>query len=524
VRSRKPGPTSGQHRKHAAQRLSFSAEPFPEWPQELRARWQENCPADWHPGTASEYRRAFGRFRAWTASREIGAEPCPESINAYLATVDAQAPAMLADELYLLQGALAVLYPSDDRAWLLTRRRRLLDRTLSSRKHRISAPGRSLPFEVWPIADQERWRQGLKTPGSMGSRLERYRRRRAAHAGSRVPSRSANGHRSSERRCKPPHRWSAPSIRSARYAYGAYLKVMQQLHSADPAVTARSVAEWVETMVGRLTPLSLANRVHDLHAAMRILHPEIDWHWLRHDAALLSDGAATTRDKLQHIADVQAVRKAAVALMRQAERAARTPVAALAFQDGIIMLLLSYRPVRRRNLVETRIGRNLVFDPTFHSGHLVYDQTKTGTPYDVPLPAVLLPWARKFIEIYRPLLVGPRSEDFAWLSRRGTPLSGPQLCRRIAGATEEELGRRITPHLFRDCLATTVSELAPERIEDAARLLGHDVPRLRKGHTPRLAAIEVYRLRAGTTAAARRLSELQNCYRVQPRPRARSAG
>jgi len=109
----------------------------------------------------------------------------------------------------------------------------------------------------------------------------------------------------------------------------------------------------------------------------------------------------------------------------------------------------------------------------------------------------------------------------AWLSRNGTPLSGDQLCRRIARASEQELGKRITPHLFRDCLATTVSETAPERTEDAARLLGHREASGKARPFRRTPAIETYRQVSGTTAAGRKLAALQEHYRVRPRPRRR---
>jgi integrase/recombinase XerC len=207
--------------------------------------------------------------------------------------------------------------------------------------------------------------------------------------------------------------------------------------------------------------------------------------------------------------------------MARAEQAPRTIRNALRFQDGFLLLLLSYRPVRCRNFAATRLGIELAFDPNFKSGRLCYADTKNGDRYDAPLPERLLPWARKLVTLFRPLLADPEAGDAAWLSRRGTLLSEGQLRRRIARATEEELGKRITPHLFRDCLATTVSERAPERIEDAARLLGHRTPAGKGRSHTRTPAIETYRQVSGSTAAGRKLAAVQDLYRVRPRLRRR---
>jgi integrase/recombinase XerC len=321
-------------------------------------------------------------------------------------------------------------------------------------------------------------------------------------------------------RRKPPQHWSAASIRSARYAYGAFLKAMRDV-GWNAAVTPVSVAIWVDGMLHRMTALSLGNRVRDLHAAMLVLHPERDWRWLQTDAGLLLEDARPTREKMPHIARVDDIRKAAIRRMARAEQAPRTIRNVLRFQDGFLLLLLSYRPVRCRNLTATRLGIELVFDPVFKTGRLCYADTKNGDRYDAPLPESLLPWARKLVTLFRPLLAGPEAGDAAWLSRHGTTLSEGQLRRRIARATEEELGKRITPHLFRDCLATTVSERAPERIDDAARLLGHRTPSGKGRSHTRTPAIETYRQVSGSTAAGRKLAAVQELYRVRPRLRRR---
>jgi hypothetical protein len=309
---------------------------------------------------------------------------------------------------------------------------------------------------------------------------------------------------------KPPHCWSKALLASAEYAYGSFLKIMQNLGRADAGVTPETVALWVDAIRGRITTFSAGNRVHDLGFALRILKPLEDWSWLSRDAELLHEAGSPTHNKLAEIVDIPEIRNAAIHRLRRVERLPKTVKAALEFQDGIIILLLSYRPVRRRNLAETRLGINLIVDANVTFGTLVYERTKAGHRYEAELPLRLLPWLKLFLEVYRPLLAGDGSGSAAWLSTAGTPLSAKRIWRRIRRATEQELGKPITLHRFRDCLASTVSEIAPECIEDAAQLLGHRPfrrgRRPERRHTP---AIEIYRQRSGTAAAARRLADIE---------------
>jgi integrase/recombinase XerD len=317
-------------------------------------------------------------------------------------------------------------------------------------------------------------------------------------------------------RSKAPHLWSAATIRSAQQAYGSFLKYVSD-HWSSNDVTPEAVALWAEDMLSRMTALSAGNRVRDLWYALRLMYPERDWRWLGEDAASLLSEATPTREKQSSMADVKEIRRAAISRMRRAETRPKTSTTALEFQDGFIMLLLAYRPIRRRNLAETRLGVNLIVDDAFNSGRLIYEKTKSGRYYDVVLPEVVLHWLRRLVEVYRPILIGPRTTDEAWLSRQGTPLSADQLRRRICKATERELGKRISLHRFRDCLATTVSEIAPEHIEDAARVLGHrDMPAHRQRTPQRLPAIEFYRQVSGSTHAAGKLADILQQYRVSP--------
>jgi integrase/recombinase XerC len=377
----------------------------------------------------------------------------------------------------------------------------------------------SLPFPDWPEDDREQWERGFAPPNSANTRLERYTERRRQFGRDQSEADAGPGKR--KPLAKAPYQWSAATVRSARYAYGSFLRAMIDL-GRDRTVTPEAVADWVEGMLPRMSLRSVANRTRDLWYAMRALRPNQDWRWLWEDAETLCGEAGPVRDKLSKIADIRDIRRAAIGRMRRAEAKPKTTATALEFQDGFVMLLLSYRPVRRRNLAETRLRVNLMFDEGFCSGRLFYERTKAGDRYEAVLPDKVLRWLRRLVEVYRPILAGPGITDEAWISREGGPLSGSQLQRRIRRATQEELGKSISLHLFRDCLATTVSEIAPERIEDAARILGHRQARNTARKYRHQPAIEFYRQISGTTVAGRKLAALQEPYRIR-RPKQRHA-
>lgn len=500
--------------------LGFAPLPFTEWLPETQHLWQAQVPPDWPRQKQLSYRGAYGRFLGYCAHRGRAVDHERATIEACLAHLATRLPETGRAHTRALQLALAILYPAGDWSWLGDRIRALRPRppkAVRRKPHRML----SLALEEWPPADQERWRRAL-TPPAAANRLEQLRQRqRDSQACTADPSGGARPRGRLGR--KPPHCWSKALLASAEYAYGSFLRTMQDLGRADAEVTPETVALWVESMRPRMTTFSAGNRVHDLGFALRVLRRREDWSWIRRDAELLHNAGDPAHDKLAEIVDIREIRKAAIDRLHRAQHEPRTIKAALEFQDGLIVLLLSYRPVRRRNLAETRLGVNLVVDGLGTSGTLFYERTKVGHRYDVELPQKLLPWLNTFLAVYRPLLAGDRPTDAAWLSRAGTPLTAKRIWRRIRRATEQELGKPLTLHRFRDCLANTVSEIAPEHIEDAARLLGHRSRRGRPGRRRHTPAIEIYRLRSGTTAAARALAAIEEHHRRPSRAR-RSKG
>ena len=159
---------------------------------------------------------------------------------------------------------------------------------------------------------------------------------------------------------------------------------------------------------------------------------------------------------------------------------------AVSYRDGLLIAFLAYRPVRRKNLAMMRLGRHLM--RAGGSWRIVFaaEETKTHVPYEAVLPAALGPRLERYLDVYRPVLLGggqPHGNpdappnhpglDAVWVSGDGVQLSYEAVAFQIVFRTRREFGRSLSPHLFRDCAATAVAIDNPKHIGDASLVLGH---------------------------------------------------
>jgi integrase/recombinase XerD len=145
---------------------------------------------------------------------------------------------------------------------------------------------------------------------------------------------------------------------------------------------------------------------------------------------------------------------------------------AVLFRNGLMIALLAARPIRLGNLSAMRIGINLRHEGGLYWLHFSGTETKTGRPIHLPVPRMLTPFLREYLENIRPVLRGA-NHDHLWASIRGKPLSYLAVYSRVAVTTFEAFGGRISPHKFRHAAATSQAIHDPTRVIDAQKLLGH---------------------------------------------------
>jgi len=303
---------------------------------------------------------------------------------------------------------------------------------------------RALPLAEWPTVDRELWNAALR-PGDLledgGSRAD--------HA----PS-------SNQKVVKGYSCWlgwlahgglldveEPPASRISPARVGAYLELLQESNSTG----------------------SIINRLEDLYTAARIMEPDRNWSWIRAIVARLNARHIPTSRKRDRIVRTGELFDLGRDLMRRSGSRPAGRKAAVLYRDGLMISVLSVRSLRLKNLLGLELPRSFVRRVG----------TKTRELIEMPLPEELTSAIDAYLGDHRPVLCGRRGrwaspvDGALWVSADGSPMRDRSAHQRITEHTRAAFGHPINPHLFRDCVATSVAEDDPNHFGVAARLLGH---------------------------------------------------
>jgi integrase len=145
-------------------------------------------------------------------------------------------------------------------------------------------------------------------------------------------------------------------------------------------------------------------------------------------------------------------------------------------QVAMAIEILTVFPIRRKNLVEMRIDRNLV---PVGSGkcrrlHLYFarKEVKNETEIERELPPETAAMLDRYLNEVRPLLQ-PGQSPYLFVGRGGSHKSAYLLSKQIADLTAAELGVRLTAHQFRHIAGYLCLKSNPGSHEVVRQLLGH---------------------------------------------------
>ncbi len=151
---------------------------------------------------------------------------------------------------------------------------------------------------------------------------------------------------------------------------------------------------------------------------------------------------------------------------------------ALAAQTALVVELLLFVPIRRRNLVSLNLNRHVRYQFDGRQKmifiHIPADEVKNHVPLDFELPIETVELWEAYLERYRPrLLVGP---DAGWLFPGGRPgehKAAEQMGRNVSAFLRREIGLEFNLHLFRHTAAKLFLEEHPGNYEGLRRTLAH---------------------------------------------------
>ena len=310
----------------------------------------------------------------------------------------------------------------------------------------------AMPLEQWPQADQHRWQKArAAAPGLFGE------------AG-------------------PAAGWRDATCKGALRAYGTWLAWLERRGgklTGPDSVTPDALRELIDEHQDRWSGQTLASFITRLALFLRAVEPQRDVRWLMKLGLRCRRDARPIRHKAGRMVDADVLLALGQRLMLDGSLPDPPTVArAVDFRDGLMIALLAARPIRRANLAALRLGESLVKDERGYVLRFEPSQTKTRRPIEARLPDYLTRLVDLYLSLVRPFLLvrkgrSPDEERAVWITRLGRPMAELQISHRVGDITERHLGRRVNPHLFRDCVATTVAIRDPTHVGIAKDLLGH---------------------------------------------------
>jgi integrase len=219
-------------------------------------------------------------------------------------------------------------------------------------------------------------------------------------------------------------------------------------------------------------------RLQSLYEVAAVMDSGRDWRWIRRIASQIRARHVPSekRSRLVDTADLLALGQK---LMNSAPAERTKRFCAITFRDGLIIALLAARPLRLRNLAGLELERTLARRGETWCIAIPPEETKTGQIIELSWPEVLIAPLSRYLNEHRPVLCKVQGRwarpigQKLWVSGRGSPMMEAALYSAIVKRTLMNLGRRINPHLFRDCAATSIAIADPAHVRIASQLLGH---------------------------------------------------
>lgn len=317
----------------------------------------------------------------------------------------------------------------------------------------MTAP-RVLPLESWPEADRRMW-DGLVAQGGL---LDE------AGALSHVRETTRQG------------------------LLMRYRQWLGWLEDVDPTAltelpevraTAERLGRWVESL-SHTAPVSRLSTVDGVLRVLTAAAPNQDWsrpNRLRMVLRRMARHAQSDR-KVGRVLSSAVLLEAGLRHAGVGADAAPTPLeAAIRCRDGAMIATLAAMPMRRRAFADLEVGRSLEVTENELHVHLSPDMTKNGRPWSAAVPEAVAPVLLRYLQEARPMLLahprGAGASDALWITDTGVPFRAGYLADRIMRVTKALLGVPVSPHLFRDAAATTLSRASPEDARLIRPLLAH---------------------------------------------------
>lgn len=319
---------------------------------------------------------------------------------------------------------------------------------------------RSLPLDLWPEADRDAWMAACQPParlkpgGRAGHLRPVTRDDYAAHYGNLLGFLDRSG-------------------------------LLERNERAAANVTLEKVGAYIDELKGRVASTTLHGSISKLRRTAQYMAPARDFTWLAEidmDLALV----ARPRSKFGRFVMTEALVEAGLTLICEAEDCPSMTNLARAYQvrNGLMVALLAFCPIRRKNFAALEIGRSFVRIRGKWWIVLTASETKEKRADERPIDQLLTPAIDRYLDQYRAVLARSHKPPPAlWLSAQdGSPITDKQVADVIRMTTLSTVGVAVSPHLFRTSGASTVAVHGGKNPYFASALLHHAHPSVTNLH------------------------------------------
>ncbi|MEQ8694526.1 MAG: site-specific integrase [Gammaproteobacteria bacterium] len=314
----------------------------------------------------------------------------------------------------------------------------------------MTSPRTCWPVEDWPEADQKAWGYAI-TPAALFE----------------------DGGTASH--------WKPNTQRTVAKAYGRWLCFLKGQgwlgtdSRPENRITKDRVKVYWECLSTQVAPVTAAGRITDLGEAARVMAPETDWNWLKTVARKLVSRARPSRDKGMTTLPVKHLFELGIELMKRAETypGKQGVRCAARYRTGLMITLLCASGLRRANFTELELSHSFVKQGDRYRIELSDAETKGKRAHGLRLPVQLSPLIDRYLDHWRPILLGDSNSCRLWVTWLGDDLTEAGFYGELSKITLKELGIRLSPHMFRDAIATSVALDDPEHIRMLKPILQH---------------------------------------------------
>lgn len=281
--------------------------------------------------------------------------------------------------------------------------------------------------------------------------------------------------------------WRPATIQNIGYHYGTFLWWLRRRDGLDPAAapldraSVSNVRDFVADYGVGHAKSSTAAIVGAIADVVRATSPGSNTRWiytiarrLKRQARPLKPDALRKRPVIDLIELGDMLKQRGLARLDEDPRAG-----AIDYRDGLMVVLETSLPLRRRNFCGLRLGHTLISESLAYRIQIPGPQMKNGEEFIGVYPEYLTSEIDFYLDRIRPILrwkLTDEDEGWLWLGRWGEPLQGDSISNRVRELTRQHLGLPLSLHAFRHSVATDIALLAPMSAGITKSVLGHASP------------------------------------------------